>query len=153
MIFWEARTSDLINPTVAALLALTFNQAAYAAEIIRGGIISVEHGQAEAAWSLGMGPNRTMGRIVLPQAMRAILPPLGNEVISMLKATSLVSVIGGADLMTTVQYVYSQNYKVIPLLIVASLWYLFLVTLMSFPQRWLEKRYGRGTATQTRGVL
>lgn len=153
VVFWSANTSDLINPMIAALLALTFNQAAYAAEIIRGGIISVDHGQAEAASALGMPPGRTMRRIILPQAMRAILPPLGNEIITMLKATSLVSVIGGADLMTTVQYVYAQNYQVIPLLIVASLWYLALTTLLSIPQRKLEQRYGRGVTARAGGGL
>ncbi|MEF9605715.1 amino acid ABC transporter permease, partial [Paracoccus sp. PXZ] len=144
---WSIPTSDLFSPILAALLGLTFNQVAYASEIIRGGILSVDHGQTEAAYSLGMGPGRTMRRIVLPQAMRTIIPPMGNDLVTMLKTTSLVSVIGGQDLMTTVQFIYSENFQVIPLLVVASLWYLFLTTLLSIPQRWLEQRYGRGVAT------
>jgi polar amino acid transport system permease protein len=150
-VFWSAQTADLINPMMAALLALTFNQVAYASEIIRAGILSVDHGQSEAAHSLGMGPLRTMRRIVLPQAMRTIIPPMGNDVISMLKTTSLVSVIGGQDLMTTVQFIYSENFQVIPLLIVASLWYLFLTSVLAVPQSWLERRYGRGVASQNKG--
>lgn len=149
-VLWSAETSDLINPMMAALLALTFNQVAYASEIIRAGILSVDHGQTEAAYSLGMGPGRTMRRIILPQAMRTIIPPMGNDLISMLKTTSLVSVIGGQDLMTTVQFIYSENFQVIPLLIVASLWYLFFTTLLAFPQAWLEQRYGRGVASRSR---
>lgn len=147
---WSIPTSDLFSPILAALLGLTFNQVAYASEIIRGGILSVDHGQTEAAYSLGMGPGRTMRRIVLPQAMRTIIPPMGNDLVTMLKTTSLVSVIGGQDLMTTVQFIYSENFQVIPLLVVASLWYLFLTTLLSIPQRWLEQRYGRGVATAAR---
>lgn len=148
-VLWSAETSDLINPMLAALLALTFNQVAYASEIIRAGILSVDHGQTEAAYSLGMGPGRTMRRIVLPQAMRTIIPPMGNDLISMLKTTSLVSVIGGQDLMTTVQFIYSENFQVIPLLVVASAWYLFFTTLLAIPQAWLERRFGRGVASWT----
>jgi polar amino acid transport system permease protein len=147
---WSTQTSDLITPMIAALLGLTFNQVAYAAEIIRGGILSVDHGQTEAAHSLGMSSARTLRRIVLPQAMRTIIPPMGNDLITMLKTTSLVSVIGGMDLMTTVQFIYSENFQVIPLLIVASLWYLFFTTLLALPQRWLEQRYGRGVAARIR---
>ncbi|WP_336715479.1 amino acid ABC transporter permease [Arthrobacter sp. USHLN218] len=143
--FWQAETSSLITPMIAALLALTINQGAYGAEIIRAGIIGVDRGQIEAAQALGMGSGRTLRRIVLPQAMRTIIPPMGNETLSMLKATSLVSVIGGLDLMTNLQHTYAQNFQVIPLLIVGCLWYLFLTTLISIPQGWLEKRYGRGT--------
>lgn len=148
---WSTATSDLLSPMIAALLGLTFNQVAYASEIIRAGILSVDHGQTEAAYSLAMGSGRTMRRIVLPQAMRTIIPPMGNDLITMLKTTSLVSVIGGQDLMTTVQFIYSENFQVIPLLVVASLWYLFFTTLLSFPQKWLEQRYGRGVADRTRG--
>ncbi len=144
--WWSGRTADLISPTVAAILALGLNEVAYAAEIVRGGILAVDHGQVEAAHALGMTPARTMRRIVLPQAMRVIIPPMGNETITMLKTTSLVSVIAGHDLMTNLQDVYSQNFKVIPLLIVASIWYLALTSLLSVPQRWLERRYGRGVA-------
>ncbi|MFB7580907.1 amino acid ABC transporter permease [Streptomyces hydrogenans] len=143
--FFQAETNALLTPAVAALLALGLNEAAYASEIVRAGIQSVDPGQAEAAHSLGMRPALTMRRIVLPQAMRVIIPPMGNETINMLKMTALVSVISAHDLMSNIQDVYAQNYQVIPMLVVASIWYLALVTLLSVPQAWLERRYGRGT--------
>lgn len=144
--FLQAETNTLLTPAVAALFALGLNEAAYASEIVRAGIQSVDVGQTEAAHSLGMRPALTMRRIVLPQAMRVIIPPLGNETINMLKMTALVSVISAHDLMSNIQDVYGQNYQVIPILVVASLWYLALVSLLSIPQAWLERRYGRGTA-------
>ncbi|MFF3617037.1 amino acid ABC transporter permease [Streptomyces sp. NPDC002580] len=143
--FLQTETNTLLTPAIAALLALGLNEAAYASEIVRAGIQSVDPGQVEAAHSLGMRPALTMRRIVLPQAMRVIVPPLGNETINMLKMTALVSVISAHDLMSNIQDVYAQNYQVIPMLVVASLWYLALVTLLSIPQAWLEHRYGRGT--------
>ncbi|OLZ63454.1 ABC transporter permease [Streptomyces amritsarensis] len=143
--FFQIETNSLLTPAVAALLALGLNEAAYASEIVRAGIQSVDTGQTEAAHSLGMQPALTMRRIVLPQAMRVIIPPMGNETINMLKMTALVSIISAHDLMSNIQAVYAQNYQVIPMLVVASLWYLALVTLLSVPQAWLERRYGRGT--------
>ncbi|MFF4105615.1 amino acid ABC transporter permease [Streptomyces sp. NPDC001903] len=143
--FFQVETNSLLTPAVAALLALGLNEAAYASEIVRAGIQSVDPGQSEAAHSLGMRPAQTMRRIVLPQAMRVIIPPMGNETINMLKMTALVSIISAHDLMSNIQDVYAQNYQVIPMLVVASLWYLGLVTLLSIPQAWLERRYGRGT--------
>ncbi|MFJ8887717.1 amino acid ABC transporter permease [Streptomyces sp. NPDC102402] len=150
--FVQADTNDLLTPTVAALLALGLNEAAYASEIVRAGIQSVDVGQTEAAHSLGMRPALTMRRIVLPQAMRVIIPPMGNETINMLKMTALVSVIAAHDLMSNIQDVYAQNYQVIPMLVVASLWYLALVSLLSVPQAWLERRYGRGTGRTERAT-
>ncbi|MFF0189049.1 amino acid ABC transporter permease [Streptomyces sp. NPDC005244] len=144
--FFQTETNSLLTPAIAALLALGLNEAAYASEIVRAGIQSVDPGQAEAAHSLGMRPALTTRRIVLPQAMRVIIPPMGNETINMLKMTALVSVISAHDLMSNIQDVYAQNYQVIPMLVVASIWYLILVTLLSVPQTWLERRYGRGTA-------
>jgi polar amino acid transport system permease protein len=146
VVFYSESTSSLISATTAAILALGLNEAAYASEIVRSGIQSVDPGQKEAASALGLGPAATMRRIVLPQAMRVIVPPMGNEVVNMLKTTSLVSVIAGNDLMTNLQEVYSQNYKVIPLLVVASIWYLLLTAVLSLAQHQLEKRYGRGHA-------
>ncbi|MGX1548508.1 amino acid ABC transporter permease [Streptomyces adustus] len=143
--FIQTDTNSLLTPAVAALLALGLNEAAYASEIVRAGIQSVDAGQSEAAHSLGMRPALTMRRIVLPQAMRVIIPPMGNETINMLKMTALVSVISAHDLMSNIQDVYAQNYQVIPMLVVASLWYLALVTVLSIPQAWLERRYGRGS--------
>lgn len=139
-------TAQVVTPMVAAMLALSLNEAAYAAEIVRGGILSVPRGQVEAARSVGMTQFRAFRRVVMPQALRVIIPPMGNEVISMLKATSLVSVIAGADLMTNLQRVYSQTFQIIPLLIVASIWYLFMVSILTIPQSWLERRYGQSTA-------
>ncbi|GAA3049878.1 amino acid ABC transporter permease [Kitasatospora albolonga] len=143
--FVEFDTNSLLTPSIAALLALGLNEAAYASEIVRAGIQSVDPGQAEAAHSLGMKPALTMRRIVLPQAMKVIIPPMGNETINMLKTTAYVSVIAAHDLMSNIQDVYAQNYQVIPMLVVAALWYLALTTVLSVPQAWLERRYGRGT--------
>jgi polar amino acid transport system permease protein len=144
VVFAHGNTSAIIGAFTAGILALGLSEVAYAAELVRAGIISVDEGQNEAALSLGMSAGLTMRRVVLPQAMRVIIPPMGNETITMLKMTSLVSVISGSELLTTVQQVYAQNFKQIPLLIVASLWYLALVTLLTIGQHYLEKRYGRG---------
>jgi polar amino acid transport system permease protein len=144
VVFGRGNTSALIGSFTAAILALGLNEVAYAAELVRSGIISVDEGQHEAAYSMGMSRGLTMRRVVLPQAMRVIIPPMGNETITMLKMTSLVSVISGNDLLTTVQKVYEQNFQVIPLLIVASLWYLALTTVLTIGQHYLEKRFGRG---------
>lgn len=150
VVFLDERTSTLVTATTAAILALGLNEVAYAAEIVRGGIQSVASGQREAAASLGLSPAVTMRKVVLPQAMRVIVPPMGNEVITMLKTTALVSVIAGKDLLTNLQQAYAQNFRVIPLLVVASLWYLAMVTVLSIVQSRLEKRYGRGfTATRS----
>ncbi|MDO8144210.1 MULTISPECIES: amino acid ABC transporter permease [Isoptericola] len=144
VVLFSAPTSQLVPATVAALLALGLNEVAYAAEIVRAGIQSIDKGQTEAAKSLGLTPAQTLRRVVLPQAMRVIVPPMGNETLTMLKTTALVSVIAGQDLMSNLQAVYAQNFKVIPLLIVASIWFLVLTTLLTVPQRWLEQRFGRG---------
>ncbi len=120
------------------------------AEIVRAGIISVDEGQADAAQSLGMTRLQTMRRIVLPQAMRVIIPPTGNETISMLKTTSLVSVIAVGDLLYAVQNIYSTNFKTIPLLIVASIWYLICTSVLYVGQYYLERYYGRGILAPAR---
>ncbi|MFF2772954.1 amino acid ABC transporter permease [Streptomyces bacillaris] len=140
----------LIAPLTAALLGLSLNEAAYMAEIIRSGISAVDRGQYDAARALGMNGRLLMSRIVLPQAMRVIIPPTGNEIISMLKGTSLVSVLAISDLLYSAQIIYSGNYQVIPLLIVASLWYLAMTSVLSYFQGKIERRYGRGfEATRT----
>jgi polar amino acid transport system permease protein len=144
----HADANTLITPYVAAILGLGLNEAAYMAEIVRAGILSVEEGQTDAAQALGMTRLKTMRRIVLPQAMRVIIPPTGNETISMLKNTALVSVIAITDLLYSVQLIYSQNFRQIPLLIVASIWYLILTTILSIGQYYLERHYGRGTARE-----
>lgn len=140
----HADANTLIVAFTAAVLALGLNEGAYMAEIVRAGIISVDEGQSDAARSLGMTRLQTMRRIVLPQAMRVIIPPTGNETISMLKTTSLVSVIAVPDLLYAAQEIYSVNFKTIPLLIVASIWYLVCTSVLYVGQYYLERYYGRG---------
>jgi polar amino acid transport system permease protein len=144
----SANANNLIKPFVAAILGLGLNEGAYMAEIVRAGILSVDEGQTEAAHSLGMTRLQTLRRIVLPQAMRVIIPPTGNETISMLKTTSLVSVIAYAELLYSVQLIYAVSFKQIPLLIVAAIWYLFFTTILSIGQYYLERHYGRGTTRE-----
>ena len=138
---FSANTNTLITPMFAALAGLGLAQAAYTAEVIRAGIASVPRGQTRAALALGMRPMTIFRRIVFPQAMRVIIPPVGNEVISMVKNTSLVSVIALAELLYTAQLIYARTYETIPLLIVASLWYLAVVSVLSAGQHVLERRY------------
>ncbi len=143
--FIHAHTNSLITPYVAALLGFGLNEGAYMAEIVRAGIISVDEGQTEAAQSLGLGRIQIMRRIVLPQAMRVIIPPTGNETISMLKNTSLVLVLGSVfDLLFEASQIYSATYQTIPLLIVASIWYLVMTSVLYVGQYFVEQRFGRG---------
>jgi polar amino acid transport system permease protein len=135
----------IITQFGAAILGLGLNEAAYMAEIARAGILSVDEGQNEAAQALGMTRIMTMRRIVLPQAMRVIIPPTGNETISMLKNTALVSVIGYAELFFTAQIIYGRNFETVPLLITVSLWYLFMTSVLTVGQYYLELYYARGS--------
>jgi polar amino acid transport system permease protein len=144
--FVTVRTAHLFTGLLAAFVGLTLDVAAFSAEIIRGGILSVDPGQAEAAAALGMRPGRIFRRVVLPQAMPAIIPASGNLLIGMLKATSIVSVIAVQDLLYSVQLIYNQNFLVIPLLLVATIWYVILTTVLSIGQHYVERHYGRGTA-------
>ncbi|MFD1211948.1 amino acid ABC transporter permease [Arthrobacter sp. GCM10027362] len=136
--------NQLITPITAAILGLGLNQGAYMSEIVRAGILSVDHGQTEAAEALGITRMQTMRRIVLPQAMRVIIPPTGNETIGMLKTTALVSVISVPELLYSAQIIYARNFETIPLLIVASLWYLLITSVLSVGQYYLERRFARG---------
>ena len=140
----------LITPFIAALLGLALNEAAYMAEIVRGGLLGVPRGQAEAASAIGMHPGLAMRRIILPQAMRIIVPPTGNQIIGMLKTTSLVSVIATQELLYSVQLIYARTFETIPLLIVACLWYLIVTTVLSIGQHFVEKRLGRSVGEPTR---
>jgi polar amino acid transport system permease protein len=142
--FVEADTNTLITPIFAAILGLGLNEGAYMSEIVRAGLLSVDPGQTDAAEALGMKRGQIFRRIVLPQAMRVIIPPTGNETISMLKTTSLVSVISIGDMLFAVQVIYSRNFDVIPLLITISIWYLLVTTVLSIGQYFLEKRFTRG---------
>ncbi|MFD7551781.1 amino acid ABC transporter permease [Streptomyces sp. NPDC059578] len=139
------RTVDLLDPVTVAIIGLTLHEAAYAAEVVRGGILSVDRGQIEAAQALGLSRTRRWRRIVLPQAMRAIVPPAGNMLIGTLKGTSIVSVIAVADLLHSVQLVYHRTYQVIPLLLVATLWYVVVTSVLSIGQHYVERHYARGT--------
>jgi polar amino acid transport system permease protein len=145
----SASANSLISPLTAALLGLGLNEGAYMAEIVRGGILSVDHGQTLASEALGMSRLTMMRRIILPQAMRSIVPPTGNEVISMVKSTSLVSVIALADLLYSAELIYARTYQTIPLLIVASLWYLLMITVLSVIQHYVERYFARGHVPRT----
>jgi polar amino acid transport system permease protein len=140
----HANANSLIPTSVAVVLALGLNEGAYMAEIVRAGIISVGEGQTEAAQSLGLKRLQVMRLVVLPQAIRVIVPPTGNEVISMLKNSSLASVVAYGELLYAGQLIYSANYKTIPLLIVVSIWYLVMTSVLYVGQYFIERRYGRG---------
>jgi len=145
---WE--TNHIITPLTAAILGLAFNEAAYMAEIIRAGLLSVNQGQYETCDAFGMTRLQALRRIIIPQAMRAIIPPTGNQFISLIKATSLVSVIAMSDILYSVQVVYNRTFEVIPMLMVAVIWYLMVTSLLSVGQNFIEKYYSRGhKAVQT----
>jgi polar amino acid transport system permease protein len=144
--FVHPDANTLITAFRAGILGLGLNEGAYMAEIVRAGIISVDEGQTDAAQSLGMTRVQTLRRIVLPQAMRVIIPPTGNETISMLKTTSLVSVITVTELLYAAQLIYSVNFKPIPLLITVSIWYLVCTSVLYVGQHYLERYYGRGSS-------
>jgi len=132
--------NEVITPSLAGFLALGLHEAANMAEIIRGGLLSVDRGQQDAGRALGLTPGQTLRVVVLPQAARVIIPPTGNQAIGMLKASAIVSVIGMEDLLTQAQHIYSRNFLVIELLIVASIWYLAITTVASIGQYFLEQR-------------
>jgi polar amino acid transport system permease protein len=147
--FININANTAITPFMTVMLALGLNEGAYMSEVVRAGIISVDEGQPEAALSLGMTRLQTMRRIVLPQAMRVIIPPTGNETISMLKTTSLAFAVGSVfDLLTTAQNIYNNSFQVIPLLIVASLWYLGITSVLYVGQFYLERYYARGASRE-----
>ena len=137
--------NDLISGLTVCVLGLGLNEAAYFSEIVRAGILSVDEGQAEAASSLGLTHAQTLSRIVLPQAMRVIIPPAGNETISMLKTTSLVSTIAIVELTRAGQDIGNRTLYVIPSLIGISLWYLLITSILSIGQFYVERYYARGT--------
>jgi polar amino acid transport system permease protein len=151
--FIHLNSNSTITPLVAALLGLGLNEGAYMSEIVRAGFLSVGEGQAEAAASLGMNRLQVLRLIVLPQAMRVIIPPTGNETISMLKNTSLVSVIAFTELLYSVQQIYSVSFQTIPLLIVASIWYLAMTSVLYVGQFFIERRYGRGFSRAERMTM
>jgi len=149
---FNASSNALISPFSAAVIALVMHQSAYAAEIIRAGIQSVGNGQLEAARALGYTRSQIFQHTVLPQAMRAILPPAGNEVIGQLKTTAVVSVISLQDVLYSAQIIYQRTYEVIPLLLVATLWYLLLTSVLSVGQFYVERYFARGVKRETAKV-
>jgi len=143
---WSAQSNALISPFSAAVIALVMHQSAYAAEIVRAGIQSVGNGQLEAARALGYRPAQIFRFTILPQAMRATLPPAGNEVIGQLKTTAVVSVISLQDVLFSAQIIYQRTYEVIPLLLVATLWYLLMTSVLSVGQFYVERYFSRGVS-------
>lgn len=138
---WNA--NDVVTPLTAAIVGLALNEAAYMAEIIRGGLIAVDPRQLETAQAFGMTRMRALWRVVIPQAMRSIVPPTSNQVINMVKATAMVSVIAMGDLLHSVQDIYNANFKVIPLLMVAVIWYLLITSVLNVIQGAIERYYAR----------
>ncbi|AFE58434.1 polar amino acid ABC transporter inner membrane subunit [Rahnella aquatilis HX2] len=146
---FSIQTVDIMTPFTAALLGLSINQGAYTSEVVRAGLISVDLGQYEAAKSIGMTRLHALRRIILPQAMRVIIPPIGNEFISMVKTTSLASMIQYSEVLYNAQTIYFANARVMELLFVAGIWYLVVVTVLSLGQNRLERYFGRGTRRRT----
>ncbi|HWM15986.1 MAG TPA: amino acid ABC transporter permease [Microbacterium sp.] len=140
-------TNDIITPLTAAIIGLSLHEAAYMAEIIRAGILSVDQGQRDASKALGFSRWHSFSRVILPQAMRVIIPPTGSQVIALLKGTSLVSVIAMGDLLHSVQVIYNRTYEVVPMLLVAVIWYLVVVTLLTIVQRRVERHFSRGLSS------
>ncbi|RVE82805.1 amino acid ABC transporter permease [Sinorhizobium meliloti] len=142
---FEFRTVDVMTPFVAAVLGLGISQGAYTSEVVRSGLLSVDSGQYEAARTIGMTQMKMLRRIVLPQAMRVMVPPVGNEVIGMVKLTSLASVIQYSEILHNAQIIYFANTRVLELLLVASFWYLLVVSVLSIGQHYIERYFGRGS--------
>ncbi len=149
---YSIETQKLVNPLVAAILAFALQQAAYTSEVLRASMLAVPVGQREAAAALGMTSGRAMWRIVFPQAFRIALPPIANDTINLLKSTSIVAFIAVPDLMYSVQQIYSQNFRVMPLLIVATVWYMIVVSLLSAGQFLLERRLRNAPGRTRAGV-
>lgn len=151
--FFEISATLAISSFTAALLGLGLCEGAYMCEIIRSGLLSVDPGQREASRALGHKPRQTFFIVILPQAMKAIIPPTGNQVIGMLKYTSIASVVALPELMHSVEAIYSRTFETIPLLIVSSIWYLTLVTILSCVQFKIEQYYAKGTSSNFRPQL
>ena len=147
---WTGRAVDVMTPFLSALLGLGINQGAYTSEVMRAGMLSVDIGQYEAAQAIGMGRLLALRRIIAPQAMRVVIPPLGNEFIGMVKLTSLASVIQYPEVLHNAENIYYANSRVIELLIVAGLWYLAVVSVLTPLQMLLERRFARGFSVGAR---
>lgn len=145
---FQGRTVDVVSPFIAAILGLGLNQGAYTSEVVRAGILSVDEGQGEAAKALGLPGTSTMRTVILPQAMRVILPPIGNETIGMLKTTSLASAIGASEVLNESQHIYLVNNMIMELLIVSGIWYLLAVSVLSIIQYYVERRFAKGGSSK-----
>jgi polar amino acid transport system permease protein len=145
----EGQSNQLISATTAAFLGLTLHETAYAAEIVRGGILGVDHGQTEAGDALGLSRYRILRRVILPQAMRSIVPAAGNLLIGTLKGTAIVSVIAVDELLYAAQFIYNRTFEIVPLLFVATIWYMVMTSILSVGQYFLERYYGRGATRST----
>ena len=142
-LWWSADTNAVITGFSAAIIGMSLADGAVMSEVIRAGILSVPQGQRDAARAMGLSSAQTMWRIILPQSMPFIIPPTGNNFLALLKATSLVSVIAGSDLLTNAQAISARTYQVIEMLLVATFWYLVLVSLATLGQHWLERYFAR----------
>ncbi|WP_328553498.1 amino acid ABC transporter permease [Streptomyces sp. NBC_00358] len=143
---YKNNMTDVMTPFMCALLGLGLNEAAYMAEICRAGLLAVDEGQTEAAQALGMSHTKTLARIVIPQAMRVIVPPTGNEFINMLKTSSLVYAVTYNELLRSTSAIGSTSYAVMEMLFVASIWYLAMTSVFSVFQYYLERYYARGSS-------
>jgi polar amino acid transport system permease protein len=140
VVFYSAPMGQVVTPFIAGVLGLSLAGSAYMAEIVRAGLLSIGRGQHEAAKALGLDRGKTLRYIIIPQALRVIVPPMGNEFIGMLKSTAIVSVIAGGDLLTVAEGISGTNYRTIELLIVASIWYLLVIVVFSAGQLFLERK-------------
>ncbi|WP_432841851.1 amino acid ABC transporter permease [Dactylosporangium sp. CA-092794] len=143
--FVEVATMDLIGPVTAATLGLALHQGAYAAEIVRAGVLSVDPGQLEAAAALGVPRGRQIRRIILPQAMRTIIPTAANEIVGLVKGTSVVYIMALPELFYQVQVIYNRNGRIIALLLVATIWYLIITSILSVAQFYVERYFAKGS--------
>jgi polar amino acid transport system permease protein len=140
---FDVRTNAVVHPMTAALIALTLSEGAYQAEILRSGLLAPGAGQREAAYALGLTHWQALRLVLLPQSVRVLLPPMANQFIHLVKTTAVVSFIALADLLYSVQQIYDQNFQVIPLLTVATLWYMIIVGAVTIGQELLERRVAR----------
>jgi polar amino acid transport system permease protein len=145
---WNGQTNQIVTPMLAAILGLGLAESAYMSEIVRSGIISVDNGQTEAAQALGMRRVLVMRRIVLPQSMRVIIPPTGNQTIGMLKSSSLAYIATVGELFFVQKQISNFNYHIVELIVVASFWYLVMMTVLSTGQYYLERFFARGSSRQ-----
>ncbi|MFF4361717.1 amino acid ABC transporter permease [Streptomyces sp. NPDC001604] len=143
--FYKDEMNQVMTPVLTALLGLGLNEAAYMSEIVRAGIQSVDEGQTEASHALGMTHGQTLRRVILPQAMRVIVPPTGNEYINMLKTSSLAYAVQLPELIKKATDISSTSLAVVEMYFVACIWYLFLTTIFSIVQYYVERRYARGS--------